>query len=216
MIIEPYCINSIFLIQGLFNKIDQSYYEYVTKDWKRLFLRTKWIGIILIIIGIILIIIGVIFRAQFPFEYFGDRDRTDNEFINVFTWTSIGLIFLFSSYMAYKDALFYKDKISKKFTRGRYETDPSLLIDYYQSVYDLRTTLIKNNLQYKMNVISGFRKRKSTEFQIIGKPDYIVVEPIYRGKYREFFGVTVSVGPNVDISNPDVWEIINIIESAYR
>ena len=127
----------------------------------------------------------------------------------------MGILLVIPSIGVIKDGYFYRDKISRKFTRSQFEKDPSFLIDYYQALYDLRYALKDNKIQY--NIIykkKEFGRHRRTEFQIIGKPFSIIIEPNY-GYHTDFLGITISIGPNVIKDDPDVWQMITLIEQTF-
>jgi hypothetical protein len=184
--------------------------EKICSDWKIFYGHLKWSGYVFIIVGIFIPLLGFLFNIHFIFDYKGTlHSRAENTAF----WLFWGILLMILGVISIWRSSFYKNKISKKFLRGLLEKDPNLLTDYYQSVYDLRRTLINNNVRYHMIVSKGLKKR--TEFQIDDGQFSVWLEPIYSSKYSRFLGVTVSIGPNVSKDNPEVWKIINIIEGAY-
>ena len=118
-------------------------------------------GVVFLIIGIILVLIGSLTDWHFILDYEGTiKDRLFNQLF----WIFIGVLILLLGFATMRLSNFYRDKLSKTFSRGMFEKDPNLLISYYHSVYDLKRTLQNNQIQFNLTTVSVLNKRRGLKY----------------------------------------------------
>ena len=197
------------------NQYTSDNYQKTYNQWRNIYGQKRFVGIVLLMIGIVLILIGAITDLHFILDYKG---TLDDQLSNKLFWIFLGVLMFIPGFPILHISKFYKDKLSKMFSRGLMEKDPNLLISYYLAVYDLRRSLQNNHIPFNFTTFSILLKRRGTAIRLANKPIsiYIVPEYHYSGfRSGELRGVIVSLGPNVSKDDPDVWQLIMLIEQTY-